>query len=445
MSPTISSRNPLTAVKWDFLKSVLVAGTPGGHLAPQLQRWLGELQRPTVLGGYGRLINRFKLSTTVEFSSPDVALDVRGNGFIRMCYKQRNAELESAKARGVVEVVASFAEGLAWAQRRTAHGRLFATERCEMRVGRFGNSRLDKLPGVEKVRELLLKAGVVLEGKNQPALSGGGGREGFWFRCGVNWGYSPVAMFLSLTAFKLAMLEPGLVPSADGSPTVKLLRFYGWYKGLDDDARLAHGIVARGLHLDKDRKLDLISGWPVATTAAPMVSWPSYVGYLKEPARESVTVILELLQGKAPELKISTPTVAHMKSTPPGFASLGKQGHLPFTKSCNDVLLSGHLEVFVEGRKPYAMQIPKGSGDSAAVARVLGGVVTSANHPYIIIGADWLEKTPGAAKRVRKALLMLKGVTTFREFEKNKLTAKRVEVAAPVATKANKRVLFRGE
>lgn len=390
---------PQTQMKIEFLRSVLRAGGPARGEGV-LGGWVKEFEAPLEPKGYGRFINRFELGTTVNVKTGVI---IPGAGFVRMSPSKRTTEIQTLRSRRVLDVVAGVFEGLCWLEARTGAAPVTDVGSCEMQMSRMKGSRSELFRALEVVRDWLIQAKVVQEGKNTAVFSGAGGRGGFRFRCGVGWIHSPRAAFVALTAFKLAVMEPSLVWAGDGK--VQLERLLAWYKGRDDDARLAHWMMRKfGVRVvDKN----VYESWRVKQDVA--VAGAERVGWQQPPTKESVAFVEKMLKGiQAVPMSVAAKALKVPEPRKDGWWLVNCPG---ISRRCGDLLVPFEVwkDVLRGGEK---VVLPKGmKAKVKVVEKILGVEAYAGLDPRVmLVDRDWLDVTPQAPGKVRRALLELGAV-----------------------------------
>jgi len=390
---------PLTAIKWEFLRSAMHVGVPKG-MSPELNRWLREFEKPLLGDGYSRFINRFEIGTTVGLNG---AIGMKGGGFIRDSANKRHFEMVSVRSRKVMDVVASVLQGLSWLVDRTGMVGLKDAASCEMQISKMRINRTDAVfRALEVARDWLVGSGVLMEGKNLCRFSGERGLKGFRFRCAAGWVHSPMAMLVALTTYKLVMIDPSLVsPSAD--PLKRLEWFLAWYKGRDDDARLAHRLL-REKGVPHPSGVGVYNTWKVAIFQVR--PFPEGLGYLPRPSQHAISVALRLVAGGGPASMTDHEKLRpHVPEYPPPKFGWGVIRDARLSRSCNGLV--SQLQIYCDPLVKGAMYVAADDATRARLAKVLGGPVLKGGPGSVTVNSEWLERTPGAAKRVRRALLML--------------------------------------
>lgn len=387
---------PLTKIKQEFLHSVLRIGVPDGLSGP-LAGWVKDLETPSKIKSYGRLANRFKVGTILEVSQQGWGSHPSGFAMTNV----HGFSLKSYKSRSVLEVVTSLAEGLLWIGLHAPNYPMMDFGDCLMQVERFGSIPLE---GIGRARDLMVAAGLLKETLNLPALVGDGSPKGFWFRGGVGWASRPMTAFVALTVFKLAVLKPDMVPMMGAGSRLALIRFLGQWKGLDDDARIAHVLLIKELGLFKPPIPNLEQGWKLHIGTGQ--AWPAFAGYLPRPEAKHQDKMLQYLQGAGSFEGIrpaNVPTRAKVGNE--NWMSIAKF-RLPYSGLLHDLLIRRPLEIFTDNF--YGLELPFHPKRLSELQRIFGGSVqVNLRQNAVRIGTGWLKATPNAGMKLRRALLML--------------------------------------
>ena len=310
-----------TKVRQAFYKEVVSHGIgdpkefnqafPLGHSVPEgkLETWLKrflnvehEFHEPK------RYINRFKIGADPEFiftHKPPGEYENRVDA-LHLGLKQglafgadnngRLAEIRPFPSRSALEVCGSTLSTLRWLYLTSPDSRLYNW--CSgaylhkdglgghVHFGRKRPGRADEVRALDALNELLMLLNVYpvkeivmrQRGDARGQIYGRPGdfrlqTHGYEYRTFPSWLDSPGLAFLTLTLSKLAVSDPELVLHFQQKLSTlnqyrKLLNFLAYYKGLDDDARLAYIMCQRGLpvHLGGDFR----SRWGISGNPAPL-------------------------------------------------------------------------------------------------------------------------------------------------------------------------------
>jgi hypothetical protein len=310
---------------------------------PRLEGWLHQFFRlPKTFSTRSRYVNRFKLGADPEFVFVDVRKDLDGRivgstradasalGFAQgpafgADNNGRLAEIRPYPSRSAVEVVASTLCTLRWMalsnpgllKLEWLSGAFLMDDGLggHVHFGRKRPTRKEEITALDSIEEGLLALGVFPQDQVIRRRQGDARRQiygalgdyrlqthGYEYRTFPSWLDSPELAFITLVAAKLAVQMPGLFRfkgSAAHIERARLRNFLAYFKGVDDDARLALIVLDRGI--PHQQAGSFAPRWGVTTeamkktgTAKPEIIPPSI-----KPDAASVTEVFEyLLSGK---------------------------------------------------------------------------------------------------------------------------------------------------
>lgn len=338
---------------------------------PRLEGWLRWLfKSPKAFSSRRRYVNRFRLGADPEFvlANVDYSLEGRPIAIGRIDASSlglaqgpafgadnngRLAEIRPYPARSAVEVVASILCTLRWMATQvpniTKYEWLAGAYIAEDGVGghvHFGRKRPNRkleVEALDAVEEGLLHLGVypkeqVLrrrQGDARRQIYGALGdyrlqQHGYEYRTFPSWLDSPEVAFLTLVVSKLAVQMPSLYRFQKQNPITEFARlrnFLAFFKGVDDDARLALLILDRGLPTPKLKSF--APRWGITTEALP--KRPVRVSIVPpciRPDAESINEVFAHLQTGGP-LGFRVPEITWTPTAPPA----GYEMCLPHTNT----------------------------------------------------------------------------------------------------------------
>jgi hypothetical protein len=327
---------------------------------PRLEGWLNWLFRPPkAFSNRRRYINRFRLGADPEFifaSAIYDALDGRLLDFSRADAgalglaqgpafgadnNGRLAEVRPYPSRSAVEVVASILCTLRWLalqMRSTLQydwlaGAYLADDGIggHVHFGRKRPTRKEEVAALDAVEEGLLYLGVypkdqVLRrrlGDARRQIYGALGdyrlqQHGYEYRTFPSWLDSPEIAFLTLVVSKLAVQMPALYKFKAAGPErerARLRNFLAYFKGVDDDARLALVVLDRGIPQPKTGSF--APRWGIVKEALPK-KWTNIqiIPPSIKPDVASVQEVFDYLHDSRP-LGFRVPEVTWAPTAPP--------------------------------------------------------------------------------------------------------------------------------
>lgn len=391
-----------------------------------VDRWVQRLRKPLPPVQGTRLANRFEMAVALEFGASFPAENLAGwLGFISA--HNGKFRITTGRSRSCLELVAAMWRGLQALQRSTGeelHTGGFYNKRAFNSVVEFSRTTSGKLKAVyalDALYEAMLTARLLNPTETTHRLSGDGKYQrsgtpsdirsywsGFEYRSLPSFGESPLQMFVVLTLVKLALLRTEEVSSwafCTGKAQARLVNLLAAFKGIDDDARLAHWLVEQK--------------WPVAKYQ-PIRDWGLTVGVdkLKLPLPLTVeadnvwrnfTRVYFTLRSFIPPAP--PPPIVWWKSPNHGAlrlsTSFGKWlWHL--TADPDRQLMVGDgaedcvLEVHGcrEASQEKLSRICKGTVKVKRTSSILDGRV-------VLLNADWAQRNPEAPKMLEKVLCSL--------------------------------------
>lgn len=308
---------------------------------PVIDRWIGRLgSSATEFSSQRRYVNRFKLGADPEFVfvSQGGRYDARtfnlqqGQAF-GMDNNGRLTEIRPYPSRSALEVVASIGVTLRWlALLRpktlefdwTAGAFLFGDGLGgHVHFGRKRPGRDLEIKALDAIEEELLGIRVypvneVLrrrQGDEHRQLYGLPGdfrkqRHGYEYRTFPSWLDSPELAFLTITLSKLAVQKPeltqGFVPLEPMRRLQRLHNLLAYYKDVDDDARIALCMIARGWPFHRGG--DFKARWGVDPLLTSKVEKVSFLPSSIQPDAEDIAELFAHLTKSAPmERRALTP------------------------------------------------------------------------------------------------------------------------------------------
>jgi hypothetical protein len=309
---------------------------------PRLEGWLHQFFRlPKTFSTRSRHVNRFKLGADPEFVLAEVARDVEGRivGSSRADASAlglaqgpafgadnngRLAEIRPHPSRSAVEVLASILCTLRWLaicnpqtlRFEWLSGAYLMDDGLggHVHFGRKRPTRKEEVAALDAVEECLLFLGVYPQDQVIRRRGGDARRQiygalgdyrlqahGYEYRTFPSWLDSPELAFITLVVAKLAVQMPGLFRFKGGNPVVeqaRLRNFLAYFKGVDDDARLALVVLEHGL--PKQQKGSFAPRWGITAEAVGKPqAHPEIIPPSIKPDSGSVTEIFNyLLNGK---------------------------------------------------------------------------------------------------------------------------------------------------
>lgn len=280
-------------IKRDFLTDAVKHGVEE-KLPPRLDRWWREFQGVVNPVGTGRLANHFSIGLRMELDLMHggervgpTSLGLFGRGGIGTAGNGTRLSVRAKNNRSVVGVLGGMGVGINAANQ--LGGSLGRTDRVRVRFDRVRGNVEREMTAVERaVEKCCFALGVKFEGFL--AL-------GRWnWRLPEGLGVDVWRLFVTLTAMKLAVLHPELWEGrGDRDPRERVRNSLGWWKGLDDDARLAHAMmrVNRGAKLAEGAwaqgwGLEGLVGWKGTARR----TWQPMVVEGDKDAREKVEALL---------------------------------------------------------------------------------------------------------------------------------------------------------
>lgn len=280
---------------------------PLGYSVPEakIAKWLRGLGKTeNEFSGTRRYINRFKLGADPEFvvMRRELGERTRIDAATGLGLKQglafgadnngRLVEVRPYPSRSALEVVASILETLRWMASYTATpyewvcGAFIMDDGIggHVHFGRKRPSRRAEIVALDALENTLTRAAVYPASEVDRRRRGDAHRQlygmpgdfrlqahGYEYRTFPSWLDSPEVAFLTLTLSKLAVQNPEFMnwrPSANQlQATFRLRNLLAYYKDADDDARLAHAMVARMNSLPSHRGGDFRPRWGIPTLA----------------------------------------------------------------------------------------------------------------------------------------------------------------------------------
>jgi hypothetical protein len=379
---------------------------------PRLEGWLRQLFRlPKKFSMPRRYVNRFKIGADPEFVFAQARYSSKGEttesarvNAMDLGFQQgpafgadnngRLAEIRPYPSRSAVEVVASILCTLRWMVLNCP-----AVLNCEWRAdpflwedgvgghvhfGRKRPTRKQEVAALDQIEEGLLFLGLYpkelalrrRQGDARRQIYGALGdyrlqQHGYEYRTFPSWLDSPELAFFTLVVSKLAVQMPALYHFKGSSAAVeqaRLRNFLAYFKGVDDDARLALMILDRGLPSQK--KGSFAPRWGIvpddmAKKYAKFPRIPIIPPCIK-PDSESVDEIFEyLLHGKTFGFRV--PKVTWEPTAPPkGYAMALDHSGTILAKGLGemiwDLCVSTHCPIQflnVSREQPHALCFPK--------------------------------------------------------------------------------------
>ena len=285
-----------------------------GVPSSKVKRWLKEFLAPrrvSLLPKEHRLVNHFKIGADPEFALFDGSregpqeLNTEWSALHRPInvaewgYKPDTAwgadmggrvmEIRAAPSRSILEVVTSIWSSLAWFYRTELRSRqvIWKAGAVAGRDGMGGHIHFGRLRGRRACEVAALDMTTAIfraigtfddrEFQHRRAQSGYGmpgdtrnQPHGYEYRTFPSWLDTPKAAFVTMTFSKLLVHNPDLLIQIDtdlGAGRIRaseiLVRILAYYKGLDDDARLAHALLTDSKTLEY-QKADFKRSWGLA-------------------------------------------------------------------------------------------------------------------------------------------------------------------------------------
>lgn len=235
-----------------------------------VQRWIREFYAPVgpmELPSCPRLVNRYMIGADPEFAFMDEGVYIHAEkiGMNTLLpfgcdMAGRQAELRAEPSRWAVEVLASMTDALRWIP--TFHPQANTLKWCAMpvigldgcgghwHIGRKRPNRDLEVKVLDSVTFTLSQTGVYnrekMHERQRVTKFGRPGdvrlqTHGYEYRTAPTWLYSPLGAYIACVANKLAVLfETPLHYGKDiESAKLRILNLFRYYRGLDDDAKLA--------------------------------------------------------------------------------------------------------------------------------------------------------------------------------------------------------------
>lgn len=351
---------------------------PLGSSVPQekLSGWLHQFFRlPKKFSDRRRYVNRFKLGADPEFifANCDRATDGRVIASARVDASAmglaqgpafgadnngRLAEIRPYPSRSAVEVVASILCTLRWMVTQVpsivSYEWLSGAYLLDDGLGghvHFGRKRPNRkleVEALDSIEEGLLYLGVYPKDQVDRRRAGDARRQiygalgdfrlqqhGYEYRTFPSWLDSPELAFLTLVVSKLSVQMPDLYRFKGANPILehaRLRNFLAYFKGVDDDARLALLMLDRGL--PTQRGDNFAPRWGIKKENAPkkLVRIPIIPPCIK-PDAQSVQEVFESLQSGKP-LGFRVPEVTWAPTAPP-------KGYRMCSEFVNTILAKG--------------------------------------------------------------------------------------------------------
>lgn len=380
-----------------------IAALPFGYeIEPsRLDRWFKEiLAIPTEFSSQRRYCNRFKLGADPEFifQAPGGArfdarnLNLHQGLAFGMDNNGRLTEIRPYPSRSALEVVASVLTTLRWlaVTRPDAFDFHWVSGVYlfgdgiggHVHFGRKRPSRTFEVSALDTVSNELLSIGCYdpsdimrrRQGDQHNQHYGMPGdfrhqMHGYEYRTFPSWLDSPALAFLILTLSKLAVHNPKLF---QGYPVLipqrynqRVRNLLSYYKDIDDDARLALSLIAKGFpkHLGGDFK----ARWGLTKMTGPKIS---FIPTSFEPSKAEIDELFAHLLGKAP-LTMKVPVVNWGPPSPPtGYEMLIAEANTYGAKGLGELIwdvvqYSQEKYQFVNERGDgrYYLMIPKKLAD----------------------------------------------------------------------------------
>lgn len=311
---------------------------PLGYEVPRatIERWFTRFRR--VDGTFcatPRHVNHFKLGADPEFVFTATNLDGQADRIDahQLGLKQgpafgednngRLAEIRPYPSRSALEVCASVLATLRWMaiiKKQTTEfmwqsGAFLFRDGIggHVHFGRKRPTRSDEVKALDNVMEMLMEMGVYPKSEVVARRAGDARNQrygqlgdyrmqthGYEYRTFPSWLDSPSLAFFTLAISKLTVHDPGLVLRIQQVKSARaieaIVNLLAYYQDLDDDARLAHNMVQRGIpkHVGGDFK----ERWGVETVKP--IPMPHYVPMAIKPDMETIVSLRRhLLTGDA--------------------------------------------------------------------------------------------------------------------------------------------------
>lgn len=315
---------------------------PLGSSVPQarLDGWLQQLFRlPKSFSSRRRYVNRFKLGADPEFVFGNTQLDEFGRtigstrinsadlGFAQgpafgADNNGRLAEIRPYPSRSAVEVVASILCTLRWMA--LAYPQTLKYEWLSgafiwedglgghVHFGRKRPTRKEEVAALDQIEEGLVHLGAYSKDQVTRRRQGDARRQiygalgdyrlqahGYEYRTFPSWLDSPELAFFTLVVAKLAVQVPSLYcfkGASTETERARLRNFLAYFKGVDDDARLALMLLDRGI--PQYQKGNFAPRWGIANVPKKTLH-PPIIPPCIRPDTQSVEEVFEyLLNGK---------------------------------------------------------------------------------------------------------------------------------------------------
>jgi hypothetical protein len=365
---------------------------------PRLESWLQWLFRPPKhFSSRRRYVNQFKIGADPEFVFANTVKNDLGEvvGSTR-CDAQtlgmsqgpafgvdnngRLAEIRPHPSRSAVEVVASILTTFRWmvlCMPKTLQLEWRAEPYLwddglggHVHFGRKRPTRKEEVAALDMIEEGLVHLGVYpkdqvirrRQGDARRQIYGALGdfrlqQHGYEYRTFPSWLDSPELAFFTLVVAKLAVQMPGLYRFTGGDAAVeqaRLRNFLAYFKGVDDDARLALILLERGI--PRQGKGHFGPRWGIEGRILRRTQPPAIITPSIKPDAGSISEVFDyLLTGKPLGFRHPTPT--WMPTEPPkGYTMCLQNTHTVQAKGLGemiwDICCSDKMPVnFVQGHR----------------------------------------------------------------------------------------------
>lgn len=350
-------------IKGEFRKHLVATGatsvTPTFDVPEHIQeRWIRAYHKPLLPPEHShRLVNHFLVGADPEFVFVHPSgdrysaenLQLQAGPAFGADNNGRLAEIRPKPSRSVIEVLASIQSTLKWmavyhpgtVDLAWRGGAYFANDGLggHIHFGRFRPNREREISALDTIVFWLTQLNVYdrEEGVQRVKRAQGGPygqlgdvrkqAYGYEYRTPPSWLDSPALALLYLTLSKLAVHDPWLVPvlseamlqDSTASVRAKLLALLAYYKGLDDDAAIAHWVISK-YGFPRADTTDFKARWGIQ--GVPPIQPPTRIPKMIPPSGTEVRELVDaLLDNRPPDVVELEPTwvPSHL---PEGYTSM---------------------------------------------------------------------------------------------------------------------------